>query len=138
MMIDGKILRSHMQDHSAYLITLLQKNIPLNLARAKCLGLFIISMLNCRTVNMAILCNTMPSGIKSASWYRRMQRFISEISISWRILPIMLVRMTELEKRRKWVLCLDRTNWKFGKKHINILYLAVSCRGISIPLFGIF
>jgi hypothetical protein len=105
MMLERKILRSYMQEHSAALVALLQKNIPLNLSRAKCLGLFIMSMLNCRTVNMAILCNTMPSGIKSASWYRRMQRFISEISISWRVLPIMLVRMTGLEKQHKWVLC---------------------------------
>lgn len=127
-----------MQDHSASLVELLQQHISLNLSRAKCLGLFIISMLNCRTVNMAVLCNTMPSEIKSASWYRRMQRFISEISISWRVLAVMLVMMTGLEKQRKWVLCLDRTNWKFGKRHINILYLGVSFHGIAIPLFGIF
>ncbi|EER21130.1 transposase [Rickettsia endosymbiont of Ixodes scapularis] len=95
-------------------------------------------MLNSRTVNMSLLCNRMPSGIKAASWYRRMQRFISEISISWRVLPVMLVMMTGFEQEQKWVLCLDRTNWKFGKRHINILYLAVSFHGIAIPLFGIF
>ena len=127
-----------MTDHSAPLVKLLQEHIALNLSRAKCLGLFIISMLSCRTVNMALLCNAMPSGIQSASWYRRMQRFISEISISWRALALMLVVMTGLEKQTKWVLCLDRTNWKFGKRHINILYLAVSFHGIAIPLFGVF
>jgi hypothetical protein len=35
-------------------------------------------------------------------------------------------------------LCMDRTNWKFGKKYINILYLAVSFNGIAVPLFGFF
>ncbi len=109
MMIMGKELGLHMKDHSAPLVELLQKHISLNLSRAKCLGLFIISMLNSRTVNMSLLCNRMPSGIKAASWYRRMQRFISEISISWRVLPVMLVMMTGLEQEQKWVLCLDRT-----------------------------
>jgi hypothetical protein len=138
MMIKGKTQGLHMQDYSTPLVELLQTHIALNLSRAKCLGLFIISMLNCRTVNMAVLCNTMPSRIQSTSWYRRMQRFISEISISWRVLAVMLVRMTGLEQQNKWVLCLDRTNWKFGKRHINILYLGVSFHGIAIPLFGIF
>ena len=128
----------HMKDHSAPLVELLQRHITLNLSRAKCLGLFIIAMLNSRTVNMSLLCNKMPSGIKASSWYRRMQRFISEISISWRALPVMLVMMMGLEKEKKWLLCLDRTNWKFGKRHINILYLAVSFHGIAIPLFGVF
>ncbi|WP_337969210.1 transposase [Rickettsia tamurae] len=114
MMITGKELGLHMKDHSAPLVELLQKHISLNLSRAKCLGLFIISMLNSRTVNMSLLCNRMPSGIKAASWYRRMQRFISEISISWRVLPVMLVMMTGFEQEQKWVLCLDRTNWKFA------------------------
>nr|WP_316355245.1 transposase [Candidatus Trichorickettsia mobilis] len=138
MIIKSKLMKQHMKDHSVPLVELLQKHISLNLSRAKCLGIFIIAMLNCRTVNMAILCNAMPSEIKASSWYRRMQRFISEISISWKVLPLMLVVMTGLEKQEKWVLCLDRTNWKFGKRYINILYLGASFHGIAIPLFGVF
>jgi hypothetical protein len=81
----------------------------------------------------------MPSNnAKSESWYRRLQRFVAEVSIPWRVLPKMLVSMMALEEREQWVLCMDRTNWKFGKKHINILYLAVSFNGIAIPLFGVF
>ncbi|EER21527.1 MULTISPECIES: hypothetical protein [spotted fever group] len=52
MMITGKELGLHMKDHSAPLVELLQKHISLNLSRAKCLGLFIISMLNSRTVQL--------------------------------------------------------------------------------------
>jgi len=126
------------KDSSTFLLELLQNYIPLNLSRAKYLASFIIAMLNCRTVNMAFLCNSMPSDIKAASWYRRMQRFVSEVSISWRVLPKMLVSMMGLENEKQWVLCLDRTNWKFGKRYINVLYLAVSFHGVAIPLFGVF
>ena len=128
-----------MNDYHNQLSKMIQKHITLNLSRTKCLTAFIISMLQCRTVNLALLCNAMPSNkAKAASWYRRLQRFVSEVSIPWRILPKMLVSMMSLEEHDKWVLCMDRTNWKLGKKHINILYLAVSYNGIAIPLFGIF
>ena len=33
------------------------------------------------------------------------------------------------------ILSLDRTNWKWGKKDINILMLSVVYKGIAIPLF---
>lgn len=128
-----------MKDSHAPLARMLQKHIPLNLSRTKCLTAFVIAMIQCRTVNLALLCNVMPSGrAKAVSWYRRLQRFVSEVSIPWRILPKMLVSIVGLEAHKEWVLCMDRTNWKFGKKHINILYLAVSFNGISIPLFAVF
>ena len=128
-----------MNNYHNQLSEMLQKHMPLNLSRTKCLTAFIISMLQCRTVNLALLCNAMPSNkAKSESWYRRLQRFVAEVSLPWRALSKMLVSMMALEERDKWVLCMDRTNWKFGKKHINILYLAVSFNGIAIPLFGVF
>jgi hypothetical protein len=32
-------------------------------------------------------------------------------------------------------LILDRTNWKWGKKDINIMFISVAYRGIGIPIF---
>jgi transposase len=37
----------------------------------------------------------------------------------------------------KYLLILDRTNWKWGKMPINILMLSVAYKGISIPLFWV-
>jgi len=37
----------------------------------------------------------------------------------------------------KYLLILDRTNWKWGKTPINILMLSVAYLGISIPLFWV-
>ena len=33
-----------------------------------------------------------------------------------------------------WHLCLDRTNWKIGRKEINLLVLAVATRRYRVPL----
>jgi len=67
-----------------------------------------------------------------------MQRFMAKVSIGWRGLALMIAQVMKLEEFDGWILCMDRTNWKFGKLHINILYLAVSYNGIAIPLFGKF
>ncbi|WP_156906825.1 hypothetical protein [Desulforegula conservatrix] len=41
-----------------------------------------------------------------------------------------LLPTTEL----KWVLAMDRTNWKIGKININILVIGVAHMGIAFPL----
>ena len=43
-----------MNSHYLPLLGLLQKHISLNLARTKCLALFVTAMLKCRTVNLAL------------------------------------------------------------------------------------
>ena len=40
-------------------------------------------------------------------------------------------------KNKKNDLALDRTDWNFGKKHINILTLGVTVKGVAIPLVWI-
>jgi hypothetical protein len=127
-----------MNNYQQHLVQELTNHISLNLSRAKCLAELVSAMISCRTVNLAILCHATPSNIKAGSWYRRMQRFMAEISICWRALPKLIARVMKLEELDGWVLCMDRTNWKFGKQHINILYLAVSFKGVAIPLFGKF
>jgi hypothetical protein len=47
----------------------------------------------------------------------------------------MMLALAGVNVNQKLKLILDRTNWKFGKKHINILCLsAVTDKG-NIPLF---
>lgn len=43
--------------------------------------------------------------------------------------------MSKLTKPKKgWVLSMDRTNWKFGKTHINILTVGVVINKVAIPI----
>jgi hypothetical protein len=32
-----------------------------------------------------------------------------------------------------WYLTLDRTNWQFGRCHINVLMLGIAHRGVAVP-----
>ncbi|WP_341754556.1 transposase [Candidatus Tisiphia endosymbiont of Dioctria rufipes] len=45
----------------------------------------------------------------------------------------LLVALARIESE-KWLLALDRTNWKFGKLDINILVLSICHNGIAIPI----
>jgi hypothetical protein len=42
---------------------------------------------------------------------------------------------TILPNDEKWVLTMDRTNWKLGKSNVNLLVLGVAYKRVAIPLF---
>ena len=68
-----------------------------------------------------------------SSGYKKLQRFFAKAKICEVQLAKLIVRLAGLEGRR-WTLVIDRTNWKVGRKHINILVLSVEWHGIGIPI----
>jgi hypothetical protein len=69
---------------------------------------------------------------KTESNYRRIQRIFKDQDIDFDMTARLLSSI--LPDDEKWVLCMDRTNWKLGKSNINLLVLAVSYKGMAIPL----
>ena len=122
------------------LINLLDNHFDLNLSRTKCLAELILSMIKLQTVNLANICNGFVGKSKPASAYRRLQRFIKEEIIPNSALAKLIIAIKGLDsgnnKDKSWKLTMDRTNWKIGKIHINILYLAVCHKNVAIPLFS--
>ena len=127
-----------MPDTFQPLSKLLHATFKFNLSRTKCLVLLIEGLISARTVNLAGLSARMFGGAKIASNYRRLQRFMSEVVFDWEPLAWLLASLSGILGEAKWTLVLDRTNWMLGKIHINILYLSVAYKNISIPLFGHF
>ena len=84
------------------------------------IGLFVV-----RTVNLSDLSTILHSEAKISSNYKRLQRFFKWlISIdNYHELTMKFVILVLGLKNKKNDLALDRTDWKFGKKHINILTL---------------
>ena len=107
----------------------------MNAARAKALTLIIFAMINCETVNMSKLSKHLKSDIKQASGYKRLQRFMKEVIFDQTQLARILLSFTGIEDNEKLKLILDRTNWQFGEKYINILCLSVVTPQGNIPLF---
>ena len=81
-------------------------SLGLNLARLKCLTLLVASLLRHRTVNLTILSTENLSG---ALILRKIPR-----------------------PERGWTLSMDRTNWKYGKRHLNILTVGVVVNKVAI------
>ena len=117
------------------LITLLTTSLCFNLARIKCLAMIIFALIETRTVNLARIAGFCNSKTDPASRYRRVQRFIQQVSFPPDKLAPLLLHIIERSAKDKLCLILDRTNWKFGKTHCNILYLAAAYQGTAIPLF---
>jgi hypothetical protein len=63
--------------------------------------------------------------------YRRLSRFFQHFRFEKRAMARL---MSSFLDEGKWVLTMDRTNWKFGRVHINILMLAVAHKGMAIPI----
>lgn len=92
------------------------------------LGLFKLS-----TISYSKLCIVINPKVKKDSNFKRIQRFMKQfefcrkcyINFVWQLFAV----------SENWIaLSIDRTNWKFGKKNINILMIGISYRGTAIPL----
>jgi hypothetical protein len=85
---------------------------------------------------MAVLAQGFVTQAKAGSAYERLRRFVSEIAFDARKLAVIIAGLSGLPDA-PWVLSLDRTNWKFGKRHINLLVLSACSPTCSaaVPLF---
>jgi len=108
-------------------------SLGLNLARLKCLTLLLTSLLRHRTVNLTILATENLTGAKNESCYRRFQNFFLSSGLCLPSLSRLI--LTKIPKpSRGWTLSMDRTNWKYGKRHINILTLGIVVNQVAIPI----
>lgn len=103
--------------------------------RIEFMSRFILSLIKVKTVNLTQIALAFNGQVKSASNYRRIQRFFEGFSLDKQAISQWLI--AQLPEGRL-VLCLDRTNWKFGKVDINILALGVAYKGTAIGLVWVF
>lgn len=104
-----------------------------NKARITCLAQILQALFHVRTVNLTQIAAAFQTDVKEASCYRRICRFFTDFSFD--ISSIVLIVLHLFPLGGKYLLILDRTNWKWGETPINILMLSIAYRGISIPLF---
>jgi hypothetical protein len=93
-----------------------------------------VGMLNARTVNLTHLASQRPSRTLIASTYRRLQRFFQYVRLDpdWAVPLLAAMIGTD-----RFILALDRTNWKIGRSEVNFLVLAAVTRRLRVPLFWV-
>lgn len=112
----------------------LSPHLCLRKSRLESFCVLISGILISRTVNLSHLAAGFPGHAEIASNYRRLQRFFEQVWLCDRDLARLIARLSRLGQA-PWLLVLDRTNWKLGRRHVNILTLAAVSGEIAIPLF---
>ncbi len=105
-----------------------------NKARVSCFIRMLLGLFAARTVNLAEIALGFGGDAEIASRYRRMQRFFSEFELDYTQIAKWIFKLNFRESG-KFYLLIDRTNWYWGKKKINIFMLSIAYEGMAIPLF---
>ena len=104
----------------------------MNLARIKLISRLVVAMCVVRHVGLHKLAMAFGSKADSLSSMRTIQRFLAGFKLDLSLIARLVFGM--LPERGPYVLSMDRTNWQFGSFDINALVLAVTYKGVAIPV----
>ena len=103
-----------------------------NLARKKFVARFVLGLIKSRNVQFCEVAHHLNERVKLASNETRIQDFFREIPLDYTALALLLISL--LPGRGKLRLCIDRTEWDFGKCQVNILLVTVGRADRHWPL----
>jgi hypothetical protein len=104
--------------------------------RMDCFTKILVALMVVQTVNLKKLACAMFGRAQPDSSYRRLQRFFSQFRINYNHFAKLMVSLFRLNQGKHYLI-LDRTNWQWGKRDINILFLCVAYKKIAIPIFWV-
>lgn len=117
-------------------VNLLRKTIKPHLkwhgARLSFLALFLIALFRVKTVNLAEIATGFEGRAETDSNYQRLPRFFRDFDLDYYAIAKLIINIMEIPE--PWVLSVDRTEWKFGRKIFNILTLGIVHQGVAFPL----
>ena len=122
-----------MQDKEKGLEKELKEHFKTHGRRMEMLVKLILGLLMLGSLNYSKLSKVINPRVQRSSNFKRVQRFMRYFNWSRRSY-IQLVWSLFVGKKEFVLLSIDRTNWKFGRKDINILLLGISYKGTAIPL----
>jgi len=114
------------------LVDIFQARLGWNKARVKFFVSFICSLCKVQTVCFIKLAQGFEGNVKVESNHRRIQRFFAQFIIDTNLIAKLIFSL--LPEKPPYRLCLDRTNWKYGKADINILMIGIAYQGVAIPI----
>ena len=115
-------------------ITAILQQVPLvqHLSRKKFIAQFILGVIKSRNVSFCEVAHHLNDHVKMASNETRIQDFFRWATLDYTALALLLVSL--LQRTAKLRLCVDRTEWDFGKCQVNILLVTVGCGELHWPL----
>lgn len=119
--------------HYISLLPIIVHSLTWNKARVKCFTKLVHSFIRNRSVNLTFAATSMTNNTKRSSEYRKAQRFFEKFNMPITDIGKFIISRFSMPKGG-WTLAMDRTNWKFGATHINLLVVGVVIKGMSIPI----
>lgn len=113
---------------------ILGENFTWNKARLDCFARMLLALFIVRTINLSEIAVAFSSKAEINSRYKRLQRFFAKFKMDYDLVAKFIFKLF-FSKDEKFYLTIDRTNWYWGKKKINIFMLGIAYEGIAIPLF---
>ena len=114
----------------------LDEHISLWRTRRETLVWLVTLMIQNGTVSLWRLAGYVDTRAQTLSVHRRLERFFKHVHLDEASVARLIVHIMGLSGK-PWHQALDRTSWKFGRCHINILMLGVIHEKICIPLFWV-
>ena len=96
---------------------------------------FITALVKVRSATLTEIATAFTGKAKSASKYKRIQRFFRSFEFDFSQISKLIVQF--LPESENWILSMDRTNWKLGKLNINILVVGIVYKSIAFPIVWI-
>ena len=118
--------------HISKLATTLNQFLSWSKPRTECFSEMLLGLFVTQTVNLTKISCFFSGPACNPSKYRHVQRFFSDFTFDRNCVSQFIFRLFGLNQV---YLSMDRTNWKWGKAHINTLVLAVVCKGTALPLY---
>ena len=95
--------------------------------------MFILSMIKVRSVQFQNIAKELNNEVKQKSNEVRIQDFFREVELNYDQIALLLAFF--LPRSGKITLCMDRTEWDFGKFQCNILMIVARCQNSCVPLY---
>jgi hypothetical protein len=117
--------------HKEKLSACLGRELQWHKSRIEFVACFLLSLIQQKTVNLVSISQGFCSEAQAESSYRRIQRFFEGFVFKQaQVSQIILKLLPE----GPYTVCMDRTNWQFGKFKINILMLSIAHKGVALPI----
>lgn len=115
---------------------LLKQNLPkVHKARLRAVALFVLSLISEATVNLQKLALSGLATVQPDSVCKRFSRLLIWVASAKIDFGKLILKLTQpLGAAGGYVLCMDRTNWKYGRRHINFLVISLYVNGVGYPI----
>jgi len=102
--------------------------------RLDCFVGMLLALVRLKRMNLTQLALAFASQAKPKSRYRRLQPFFQEAVFDYDAIARLIMQLFDFYEK-SYYLTLDRTNWKWGEKNLNILTLGIVYKGAAITVY---